>query len=44
MSERQWRNQQVIDEFRHGGGVAGGDFTGVPLLLLPTTVDNGKTL
>jgi deazaflavin-dependent oxidoreductase (nitroreductase family) len=37
MSERLLRNQRVIDEFRANGGVVGGDFTGVPLLLLTTT-------
>jgi deazaflavin-dependent oxidoreductase (nitroreductase family) len=31
------RNQRVIDEFRAAGGVVGGDFAGVPLLLLTTT-------
>ena len=37
MSERLARNQQVIDEFRSNGGAVGGDFEGVPLLLLTTT-------
>lgn len=37
MSERLQRNQAVIDEFRAAGGVVGGDFAGVPLLLLTTT-------
>lgn len=37
MSERLLRNQRVIEEFRSHGGVVGGDFTGVPLLLLTTT-------
>jgi deazaflavin-dependent oxidoreductase (nitroreductase family) len=37
MSERLRRNQVVIDEFRSAGGVVGGDFAGVPLLLLTTT-------
>ncbi|WNM35907.1 nitroreductase family deazaflavin-dependent oxidoreductase [Streptomyces sp. Li-HN-5-11] len=37
MSERLQRNQLVIDEFRSAGGVVGGDFAGVPLLLLTTT-------
>ncbi len=37
MSERLQRNQLVIDEFRSTGGVVGGDFEGVPLLLLTTT-------
>ncbi|WP_319178169.1 nitroreductase/quinone reductase family protein [Streptomyces sp. ID05-47C] len=27
----------MIDEFRSAGGVVGGDFEGVPLLLLTTT-------
>ena len=36
MSERLKRNQLVIDEFRSAGGVVGGDFEGVPLLLLTT--------
>ncbi|GGV27230.1 hypothetical protein GCM10010495_49160 [Kitasatospora herbaricolor] len=36
MSERLQRNQLVIDEFRSAGGVVGGDFEGVPLLLLTT--------
>ncbi|MYS22140.1 nitroreductase family deazaflavin-dependent oxidoreductase [Streptomyces sp. SID4948] len=31
------RNQLVIDEFRSAGGVVGGDYEGVPLLLLTTT-------
>ncbi|MEV6056041.1 hypothetical protein [Streptomyces sp. NPDC052107] len=31
MSERQLRNQQVIDELRTADGAVGGDFTGVPL-------------
>ncbi|WP_327291438.1 nitroreductase/quinone reductase family protein [Streptomyces sp. NBC_01198] len=37
MSERLRRNQVVIEEFRSNGGVVGGDFAGVPLLLLTTT-------
>jgi deazaflavin-dependent oxidoreductase (nitroreductase family) len=37
VSERQRRNQGVIEEFRSRGGVVGGDFAGVPLLLLTTT-------
>ncbi|MFE4605936.1 nitroreductase family deazaflavin-dependent oxidoreductase [Kitasatospora indigofera] len=37
MSERLQCNQLVIDEFRSAGGVVGGDFEGVPLLLLTTT-------
>lgn len=37
VSERLQRNQLVIDEFRSAGGVVGGDFEGVPLLLLTTT-------
>ncbi|MFD5716631.1 nitroreductase family deazaflavin-dependent oxidoreductase [Streptomyces sp. NPDC127036] len=37
MSERLQRNQSVIDEFRSAGGIVGGDFEGVPLLLLTTT-------
>jgi deazaflavin-dependent oxidoreductase (nitroreductase family) len=37
MSERLHRNQLVIDEFRSADGVVGGDFAGVPLLLLTTT-------
>ncbi|MFD0275361.1 nitroreductase/quinone reductase family protein [Kitasatospora sp. NPDC127111] len=37
MSERQQRNQLVINEFRSAGGVVGGDFDGVPLLLLTST-------
>ncbi|MEU6237127.1 nitroreductase/quinone reductase family protein [Kitasatospora sp. NPDC047058] len=36
-SERQQRNQLVINEFRSAGGVVGGDFDGVPLLLLTST-------
>ena len=36
-SERLQQNQRVIDEFRSAGGVVGGDFAGVPLLLLTTT-------
>ncbi|WP_405581938.1 nitroreductase family deazaflavin-dependent oxidoreductase [Streptomyces sp. NBC_01190] len=36
MSERIQRNRSVIDEFRSAAGVVGGDFTGVPLLLLTT--------
>ncbi|MGW6488747.1 nitroreductase family deazaflavin-dependent oxidoreductase [Streptomyces sp. NPDC055056] len=37
MSERLQRNQSVIDEFRSVGGIEGGDFEGVPRLLLTTT-------
>jgi deazaflavin-dependent oxidoreductase (nitroreductase family) len=37
MVDRSQRNQLVIDEFRSAGGVVGGDFEGVPLLLLTTT-------
>ncbi|WP_055491466.1 nitroreductase family deazaflavin-dependent oxidoreductase [Streptomyces sp. TP-A0356] len=37
MSERLQRNQLVINEFRSAGGLVGGDFEGVPLLLLTTT-------
>jgi deazaflavin-dependent oxidoreductase (nitroreductase family) len=37
MSERLQRNQLVINEFRSAGGVVGGDFEEVPLLLLTTT-------
>jgi deazaflavin-dependent oxidoreductase (nitroreductase family) len=37
IAERLQRNQLVIDEFRSAGGVVGGDFQGVPLLLLTTT-------
>ena len=37
MSERLRQNQQVIDEFRSAGGVVGGPFEGMPLLLLTTT-------
>ncbi|MFI8104279.1 nitroreductase family deazaflavin-dependent oxidoreductase [Streptomyces sp. NPDC086023] len=37
MSERLEHNQRVIDEFRATGGVVGGDFEGMPLLLLTTT-------
>ncbi|MGF1429599.1 nitroreductase family deazaflavin-dependent oxidoreductase [Kitasatospora sp. LaBMicrA B282] len=37
MSERLQRNRLVIDEFRSRDGVVGGDFEGVPLLLLTTT-------
>jgi deazaflavin-dependent oxidoreductase (nitroreductase family) len=37
VSERLQRNQVVIDEFRSAGGVVGGDWAGVPLLLLTTT-------
>ncbi|WP_407916759.1 hypothetical protein [Kitasatospora sp. NE20-6] len=33
MSELLRRNQPVIEEFRSAGGVVGGDFEGVPLLL-----------
>lgn len=37
VSERLERNRLVIEEFRAAGGVVGGDFAGVPLLLLTTT-------
>lgn len=37
MSERLQQNQQVIEEFRSAGGVVGGPFEGLPLLLLTTT-------
>ncbi|MFI0943647.1 nitroreductase/quinone reductase family protein [Streptomyces sp. NPDC021020] len=37
MSERLRLNQLVIDEFRSAAGVVGGDWAGVPLLLLTTT-------
>jgi deazaflavin-dependent oxidoreductase (nitroreductase family) len=37
VSERLRRNQGVIDEFRATGGMVGGDFAGVYLLLLTTT-------
>jgi deazaflavin-dependent oxidoreductase (nitroreductase family) len=37
VSERLQQNQQVIDEFRSAGGVVGGPFEGLPLLLLTTT-------
>ncbi len=30
------RNQRVIEEFRHNGGVVGGPFAGKPILLLHT--------
>src|SRR5882757_5417978 len=37
VSERLQQNQLVIDEFRSAGGVVGGQFEGLPLLLLITT-------
>jgi deazaflavin-dependent oxidoreductase (nitroreductase family) len=37
VSERLQQNQLVIDEFRSAGGVVGGQFEGLPLLLLTTT-------
>jgi deazaflavin-dependent oxidoreductase (nitroreductase family) len=37
VSERLQQNQLVIDEFRSAGGVVGGPFEGMPLLLLTTT-------
>ena len=37
MSERLQQNKLVIDEFRSAGGVVGGPFEGMPLLLLTTT-------
>jgi deazaflavin-dependent oxidoreductase (nitroreductase family) len=37
MSDRLQLNQKVIDEFRAAAGIVGGDFQGVPLLLLTTT-------
>jgi deazaflavin-dependent oxidoreductase (nitroreductase family) len=37
VSERLQQNQQVIDEFRSAGGVVGGPFEGMSLLLLTTT-------
>lgn len=36
MSDRVRRNMLVIEEFRSADGVVGGDFDGVPLLLLTT--------
>lgn len=36
MDERLRRNQLVIEEFRSAEGVVGGDYEGVPLLLLTT--------
>ncbi|WP_392675045.1 nitroreductase family deazaflavin-dependent oxidoreductase [Streptomyces sp. LN785] len=36
MSERLQQNQLVINEFRSADGIVGGDFEGVPLLLLTT--------
>lgn len=35
--ERRARNQQVVDEFRANGGVVGGMFAHIPLLLLHHT-------
>src|ERR1039457_4288651 len=35
--DRGSQNQQVIAEFRANGGVVGGYFAGIPLLLLTTT-------
>ena len=35
--ERRARNQQVVDEFRANGGVVGGMFAEIPLLLLHHT-------
>jgi len=37
VSERLQQNLLVIDEFRSAGGVVGGKFEGLPLLLLTTT-------
>lgn len=37
MSVANERNQRIIDEFHANGGVVGGPFAGVPLLLLTTT-------
>ncbi|HEV7757893.1 MAG TPA: nitroreductase family deazaflavin-dependent oxidoreductase [Acidimicrobiales bacterium] len=34
MNQREEWNRQVVEEFRGNGGVVGGDFAGVPLLLL----------
>jgi deazaflavin-dependent oxidoreductase (nitroreductase family) len=34
VNQREEWNRQVVEEFRGNGGVVGGDFTGVPLLLL----------
>ncbi|MGE0795396.1 MAG: nitroreductase family deazaflavin-dependent oxidoreductase [Acidimicrobiia bacterium] len=34
MSEREDRNQRIIDEFRANGGVVGGPFEGMTILLL----------
>ncbi|MDH6113976.1 deazaflavin-dependent oxidoreductase (nitroreductase family) [Kitasatospora sp. MAP12-15] len=42
MSERLQYNQSVIDEFRSAEGVVGGNFAGVPLLLLTTTGARSK--
>ena len=35
--DRSSQNQQVITEFRANGGIVGGYFAGIPLLLLTTT-------
>ena len=37
MTNRNERNQTIIEEFRSNGGVVGGSFEGRPVLLLGTT-------
>ena len=37
MTDRHALNQEVVDEFRDNGGLVGGQFEGLPLLLLTTT-------
>jgi deazaflavin-dependent oxidoreductase (nitroreductase family) len=35
--ERQQLNHAIVEEFRANGGIVGGQFAGIPLLLLTTT-------
>jgi deazaflavin-dependent oxidoreductase (nitroreductase family) len=37
MADRRQLSGRVVEEFRANGGVVGGDFAGIPLLLLTTT-------
>ena len=37
MSDRQAAHRKIVEEFRGNGGRVGGEFAGIPLLLLTTT-------
>ncbi len=45
MNDRLSFNQQIIEEFRENGGVVGGRFEGMPMMLLNNTgAKSGRTL